>query len=279
MNCTTACFRAWVPGWPVQSPVFSVITASTTPSFTRGISRCSSSSLTCTQEWHHVTLEKERVVRAAMAQWRGQAGGAMGGREGRECSLPTQLPGTSSPLLPPYSLHHSPMPLARVKKELVDRSLSDMDCSKRMVKEEVGFSASGGIERKRKSEFERNGSPNIKIRRDLVKEEQRMEEEEEELETEERVMPPLTGLALESARKVVRMLEAFPGGVKKCQFDATYRQVVGEVLDVRRLGFFNTAAYLRSLEGTVIHMNVVDREIMVTKTRVKLRFRVVFETG
>ena len=76
-------------------------------------------------------------------------------------------------------------------------------------------------------------------------------------------------------RKVGRMLEAFPGGVRKAQFEATYRQVVGEVLDVRKLGFFNTAAYLRSLEGTVVHMNVVDREVMVTRTRVRLRFRVV----
>ena len=66
-------------------------------------------------------------------------------------------------------------------------------------------------------------------------------------------------------RNVVMTLREHMEGVRKEELGARYLEVVGEVLEVRGLGFFNTSAFLRYLAGTVVDLRVLEgKEVMVT---------------
>ena len=53
--------------------------------------------------------------------------------------------------------------------------------------------------------------------------------------------------------------------IRKPQFETKYEEAVGEKLEVKRLGFFNTNAFLRSISGRIIDLTLQDgdKEIMV----------------
>ena len=53
-------------------------------------------------------------------------------------------------------------------------------------------------------------------------------------------------------QEVVATLRAHPPGVRKGQFEAKFEEVVGRPLEVRRMGFFNTSAFLRALAGSTV---------------------------
>ena len=73
----------------------------------------------------------------------------------------------------------------------------------------------------------------------------------------------------EIIQEVVATLRAHPPGVKKAQFEAKFEEVVGRPLEVRRMGFFNTSAFLRALAGTTVHVTAEEggREGIVTLRR------------
>ena len=66
-------------------------------------------------------------------------------------------------------------------------------------------------------------------------------------------------------KNVARTLREHVEGVRKEELGARYLEVVGEELEVRSLGFFNTSAFLRYLVGTVVDLRVLEsKEVMVT---------------
>ena len=64
---------------------------------------------------------------------------------------------------------------------------------------------------------------------------------------------------------VARVLKNCPGGILKSTFDSRYEEVIGQKLEVRKFGFFNTNALLRSLQGNVVNLKVTSgsKEVMV----------------
>ena len=51
-------------------------------------------------------------------------------------------------------------------------------------------------------------------------------------------------------------MENSTGGILKSAFDSVYEKVIGQKLEARRFGFFNTNALLRSLQGDVVDLKV-----------------------
>ena len=64
---------------------------------------------------------------------------------------------------------------------------------------------------------------------------------------------------------VARVLKNCTGGILKSAFDSRYEEVIGQKLEVRKFGFFNTNALLRSLQGNVVNLKVPSgsKEVMV----------------
>ena len=69
----------------------------------------------------------------------------------------------------------------------------------------------------------------------------------------------------ELKENVVKVLENSTGGILKYAFDSVYEKVIGQKLEARRFGFFNTNALLRSLQGDVVDLKVLSssKEAMV----------------
>ena len=69
----------------------------------------------------------------------------------------------------------------------------------------------------------------------------------------------------ELKENVVKVLENSTGGILKYAFDSVYEKVIGQKLEARRFGFFNTNALLRSLQGDVVDLKVSSgsKEVMV----------------
>ena len=65
--------------------------------------------------------------------------------------------------------------------------------------------------------------------------------------------PSLVEETMDNVRKT---LAAHVAGVKKDEFAAKYKEIIGEELEVKRIGFFNTNAFLRSLVGKVARFDV-----------------------
>ena len=53
--------------------------------------------------------------------------------------------------------------------------------------------------------------------------------------------------------------------IRKSEFETKYEKAVGDKLPVKRLGFFNTNAFLRSISGRIIDLTLQDgdKEIMI----------------
>ena len=64
---------------------------------------------------------------------------------------------------------------------------------------------------------------------------------------------------------VSRVLENYPDGIFKSAFESKYHDVIGQKLESRKFGFFNTNALLRSLQG-----NLVDFKTSVRSKEVKI---------
>ena len=64
---------------------------------------------------------------------------------------------------------------------------------------------------------------------------------------------------------VSRVLENYPDGILKSAFESKYHDVIGQKLESRKFGFFNTNALLRSLQG-----NLVDFKTSVRSKEVKI---------
>ena len=69
----------------------------------------------------------------------------------------------------------------------------------------------------------------------------------------------------ELKENVAKVLENSPGGILKSSFDSRYEEVIGQKLEARRFGFFNTNALLRSLQGNVVDLKVPSgsKEVIV----------------
>ena len=70
---------------------------------------------------------------------------------------------------------------------------------------------------------------------------------------------------VELKENVAKVLENSTGGILKSAFDSVYEKVIGQKLEARRFGFFNTNALLRSLQGNVVNLKVPSgsKEVMV----------------
>ena len=70
---------------------------------------------------------------------------------------------------------------------------------------------------------------------------------------------------VELKENVAKVLENSTGGILKSAFDSVYEKVIGQKLEARRFGFFNTNALLRSLQGDVVDLKVLSssKEAMV----------------
>jgi len=70
---------------------------------------------------------------------------------------------------------------------------------------------------------------------------------------------------VELKENVAKVLENSTGGILKSAFDSVYEKVIGQKLEARRFGFFNTNALLRSLQGDVVDLKVSSgsKEVMV----------------
>jgi len=64
---------------------------------------------------------------------------------------------------------------------------------------------------------------------------------------------------------VARVLKKSQSGILKSAFDSRYEEVIGQKLDARRFGFFNTSALLRSLQDSVVDLKVqgYSQEVIV----------------
>ena len=58
---------------------------------------------------------------------------------------------------------------------------------------------------------------------------------------------------------VSRVLENYPDGILKSAFESKYNDVIGQKLESRKFGFFNTNALLRSLQGNLVDFKTSDR--------------------
>merc|ERR1712112_98597 len=69
----------------------------------------------------------------------------------------------------------------------------------------------------------------------------------------------------EFKKNVAKVLENSSGGIPKSSFDSLYEEVIGQKLEVRSFGFFNTSALLRSLDGDVVDLKVQSgsKEVMI----------------
>ena len=69
----------------------------------------------------------------------------------------------------------------------------------------------------------------------------------------------------ELKENVAKVLQNSQGGILKSAFDSRYEDVIGQKLEARRFGFFNTSALLRSLQGSVVDLKVqgCSQEVMV----------------
>ena len=69
----------------------------------------------------------------------------------------------------------------------------------------------------------------------------------------------------ELKENVASVLKSSSGGILKSAFDSRYEEVIGQKLEARRFGFFNTSALLRSLQGSVVDLKVqgCSKEVMV----------------
>merc|ERR1712062_416752 len=63
---------------------------------------------------------------------------------------------------------------------------------------------------------------------------------------------------------VSRVLKNYPDGILKSAFESKYNDVIGQKLESRQFGFFNTNALLRSFQG-----NVVDFKALAGSKEVK----------
>ena len=55
---------------------------------------------------------------------------------------------------------------------------------------------------------------------------------------------------------VAKVLKNSPEGILKSAFVSRYEEVIGQKLEARTFGFFNTSALLRSLQGNVVDIKV-----------------------
>ena len=69
----------------------------------------------------------------------------------------------------------------------------------------------------------------------------------------------------ELKENVAKVLQNTTDGILKSAFDSRYEEVIGQKLESRRFGFFNTNALLRSLQGNVVDLKVpsCSKEVMV----------------
>ena len=91
---------------------------------------------------------------------------------------------------------------------------------------------------------------------------------EKEASTEERDNEGIVETSVdfnELKRNVAKVLENSSGGIPKSSFDSLYEEVIGQKLEVRSFGFFNTSALLRSLDGDVVDLKVPSgsKEVMI----------------
>ena len=96
----------------------------------------------------------------------------------------------------------------------------------------------------------------------------KVEKISEEATTAERDNEDTLGTSVdfgELKKNVAKVLENSTGGIPKSAFDSVYEKVMGQKLEARRFGFFNTNALLRSLQGDVVDLKVSSgsKEVMV----------------
>ena len=93
-----------------------------------------------------------------------------------------------------------------------------------------------------------------------------------EASTKEKVREGKNSCALETSvgfdglkGNVAKVLQNTTDGILKSAFDSRYEEVIGQKLEARRFGFFNTNALLRSLQGNVVNLKVPSgsKEVMV----------------
>ena len=96
----------------------------------------------------------------------------------------------------------------------------------------------------------------------------KVEKISEEASTAERDNEDTLGTSVdfgELKENVAKVLENSTGGIPKSAFDSVFEKVMGQKLEARRFGFFNTNALLRSLQGDVVDLKVSSgsKEVMV----------------